>query len=90
MEEHQNQRSFFSPGLSRTLGLFCAGLLVLLGLWILPEVLRGDWPAALEKLRISPGAEPFLIFFFPVILVVGAAWLAKWGKRGCRKFFKRD
>lgn len=60
------------------LGVASAFCLVLVIVTFGPEALKGDFTQIKAFLESYRGAEPFLIFILPIILIVGFFWICKW------------
>ena len=59
------------------IGAFSAAALVLMLVYAAPGAVRGDLSAVQAFFKAHPGSEAFVIYAFPVVLILGAAWTWK-------------
>jgi len=57
------------------IGFTCTFNLFLVLFFVLSGALQGNFRVVHDFFKEYPGSEPFMIFIFPVILIVGLAWL---------------
>ncbi|MDP3920234.1 MAG: hypothetical protein Q8R76_05460 [Candidatus Omnitrophota bacterium] len=57
------------------MGGFSAVCLIWTLILILPNLIRGDMESIRMIFQRYPGMEPFIIFFLPIIVVGGGAWI---------------
>ena len=56
------------------MGFICAFSFLIVVVFVLPGAVRGDFQIIHDFFEKYRGAEPFVIFIFPVIMIVGCAW----------------
>lgn len=59
------------------MGFTCAFSFLLVLVFVFPGVLQGNFQVVHDFFEKYRGAEPFVIFIFPVIIVIGSAWVYK-------------
>jgi|GEM_PF-2438083 len=64
-----------TPRFFNLLGIVSTLSLSMIAFFVLPGAVRGDFSSVSRFLGANRGIEPFLIFFFPVILIASLAWL---------------
>jgi len=55
---------------------FCSAVsLLLIGIYVIPGVIRGEGRSVRDFFEVYRGSEPFVIVMAPIILIVGPAWI---------------
>jgi hypothetical protein len=56
------------------IGAFSTAALVMIVFYVLPGAIHGDFSVIGRFFNAYPGSQPFVIYAFPVVLILGGAW----------------